>query len=142
VKRRQQFSLTILFLATLVFSVVFAVVRYNLPLQRYRRNGDEASLYKVLSTNVSRSDSQESVTALLGRGTTDDELLSALLKWQAGPHYDANVWPDGIQEDDVLLEFDAKPYNVRLQFRNGRLVNFDPTEFDGGGNILSGISAN
>ena len=66
--QRQQFSLTVLFLGVLVFSVIFAIVRYNLPSQRYRRNGDYKSLRTLLSTKVASGDSLESVTAILGGG--------------------------------------------------------------------------
>jgi hypothetical protein len=140
-KRRKQFSLAVLFLGVLVASVIFAVIRYNLPSQRYRRNGDEESLRTLLSRRVVSGDSQESVSSLLGGGKLEEGVRSSLLKWQSGPRVKANVFPEGIEEDDVFISFEQNPRVGRLvlQFRNGKLVNFDPTEFAGVNNTIDAM---
>lgn len=139
--RRQQFSLTALLLGVLVSAVIFAIVRYNLPSQRYRRNRDSESLRTLLSRSVAPGDSLVSVAALLGRGEPEDELAANLRKWQAGPRFKPRAFPEGIEDDDVFVSFESKPRGrIMLQFRDGKLVNFDPAHFKGANNMIDTMS--
>jgi len=141
VKRRQQFSLTALLLGVLVSAVILAVVRYNLPSQRYRRNRDSESLRALLSRNVAPGDSLESVAALLGRGKPEDEQAAKLREWRDGPRFKPRAFPEGIEQEDIFVSFESKPSGrIMLQFRAGKLVNFDPAHFKGPNNMIGGMS--
>ena len=102
------------------------------PAAHYRKYHDVKSLCATLSQQVRSGDSIEHVQKLLGPGT----LLSGAGRDQAANHYvrltreRPKVFSDGVVGDDVFLGYDSEASALALQFRNGRLINFDRKQFE------------
>ena len=102
------------------------------PAKHYRKYHDVKSLCAVLSRQVKSGDSIERVKDLLGPGA----VLSGESRDRAANHYAQltrqrpQVFPDGVVGDDVFVGYDSDAAALALQFRNGRLVNFDPKRFE------------
>ena len=101
------------------------------PWLHYHIFTDEPSLNHVLSKQVQRGDSIEHVQTLLGRGERPsgkdrDQLLKATQNF-AGRWPDQ--YPDRVKLDDVFLGYNVRGNVTYLQFRNGKLTNFNPNDF-------------
>ena len=102
------------------------------PAKHYRKYHDVKSLCAVLSQQVKSGDSMEHVQSLLGPGV----ILSGAERDLAAAHYlqlargRPQVFRDGIVGDDVFLGYNSDASALALQFRNGRLINFDPKRFE------------
>jgi hypothetical protein len=132
-----RFSLASLFFLVTLTAFGTVAYQYLTVSGHYKRNHDAKSIRYLLSRRIKTGDSLERVVSLLGPGELDDgSNLAYKMEWQAGPHDNQYVvpalYPDGFREGDLFINFVAKPYNpYALQFRNGRLVNHDPTQFFG-----------
>ncbi len=126
-----------LLLAVAVMAVVFCVFKFSGDYfslsARYQRQHDEVSLRSLLATQIKPGDSKQRVSELLGPGQPDDgSYRSRLLEWQSGPHFLREFFPEGVRESDAFMFFDSKPGGrYELQFRDGLLINFDPTNYVG-----------
>jgi hypothetical protein len=95
----------------------------------YRSHKDGKSLYAVMHESVRTGDSVEKVQGLLGAGQNDEgqKALEATKKMAAK---NPSGWPDGVRDDDKMIGF---PFDdgitLWLQFRNGKLVNHNPSDF-------------
>jgi hypothetical protein len=96
----------------------------------YRENHDAKSLCATLNRQVKPGDSMEKIEKLL-----DAHVLDGALRQQAARHY-VNVtqsrpkeFPDGVVGDDVFVGCPAGDSMLFLQFRQGKLINFDPERF-------------
>lgn len=59
-----------------------------------------------------------------------------------GPPKCDRGFPDGVAEIDVFYEFAEGPNMATiLQFRNGRMVNFDPKEFQESNILVTALKA-
>ena len=69
------------------------------------------------------------VEKLLGPGVpvTDGESLRTRVK-QLAVRY-PEQYPDGVHETDTFLDWPAREDSVTLQFRNGWLMNHNPSQF-------------
>jgi hypothetical protein len=94
----------------------------------YRICHDGKSLYRVLCTRCKPGDSCGKISLLLGSGkepsaASRDRLFEALNKRP-------ELHPDGVLPTDVFRNY---PYDglcwIPLQFRAGKLVNYDPGQF-------------
>ena len=95
----------------------------------YRIRHDGNSLYRVLCTRLQPGDSRRKVTRLLGLGTELQELSRSRLLEAAKkrPEY----FPDGALATDVFLNYPCGgPRWSCLQFRDEKLVNFQPAPFE------------
>jgi hypothetical protein len=96
----------------------------------YRRFRDGQTLYSVLHTEVEPGSAVQDVEKLLGAGvpvTDGVEAVRAGLKQLAIRYHEH--YPDGVYETDTFLEWPAGEDSVTLQFRNGWLMNHDPSQF-------------
>jgi hypothetical protein len=96
----------------------------------YRKFRDGQTLYSVLHTDVEPGSAVQDVENLLGTGvpvTAGVESLRARLKQQAIRY--PELYRDGIHETDTFLNWPAGEDSVTLQFRNGWLMNHDPSQF-------------
>ena len=96
----------------------------------YRRFRDGQTLYSVLHTNIERGSTVPDVEKLLGPETpvTDGvESLRTRVK-QLAVRY-PEPYPDGVHETDTFLDWPAGEDSVTLQFRNGWLMNHNPSQF-------------
>jgi len=98
----------------------------------YRWTSDEQAFFQALSRGTMRGQTREAFESLLGPGKTlnateDAAQVKIMKKWEAEKHPDA---PDGYRPGDVFVQFKvgAGQY-YSFQFRDGRLVNHDPTPF-------------
>ena|SRR5436190_709823 len=122
-------NLVVVIVALVVaFGVMLGVVRWVDPVARYRRDHDAASLYVVLNTRIANGDSLEAVEALLGRGAVGDNptMLKVARKWAAA---NPAAMPQGVRDEDVFYNYRADGWHMGLQFRDGHLVNHDPSVF-------------
>ena len=117
--------------ARCLFSV--AAVGFTLlgcsPYHRQLRAGRR--LYRTLHREVREGDSRERVESLIGPGSpgVGGKTLDKLQRDIAQRH--PEMFPGGIEDNDVLLYWrvgDSGGF-ILLQFRNGRLVNFDHNEY-------------
>lgn len=117
----------------IAFACCIAATIYLSPSAKYKRQKDEVSLRYLLATEVKPGHSRQQVCDLLGEGRPDDgSQLRKLLKYQAAVHFDKRLFPDGIEETDEIIFYTALPAGAYdLQFRDGRLVNFNPGVFLG-----------
>jgi hypothetical protein len=129
---RLSIRVTLLAIA-LIAGVLAAIIHYNDPAVRYRRDHDSASLRFVLGHRVANGDSIASVRSALGVGTLDGSLRLrrfAMKVAQRAPH----GYPQGVEAGDEFWSYEDGPgAALVLQFRGGRLVNFRPSEFAGPG---------
>jgi hypothetical protein len=96
----------------------------------YRRFRDGQTLYSVLHTNIERGSTVPDIEKLLGPGapvTDGVESLRTRVK-QLAVRY-PELYPDGVHETDTFLDWPAGEDSVTLQFRNGWLMNHNPSQF-------------
>ena len=118
----------------LITLTAFAIAcRYFSVSERYKRNGDLASLRCLLSTRIRPGDSLERVVSILGPGELDGgRALEVKLWWQSSPDFLPGKYPDGFEKNDVMIHYKAGPVlSYALQFRNGKLVNHNPEHYLG-----------
>ena len=124
-----KFSIRAVLILVTLLGGLFAFIHWNDPVTRYRRNHDAASLRAILSRRARNGDTIARIQDLLGpaKQYTDAGFKSALT---AHAHRNPSSFPDGVAEIDAFYEFAEGPNMATiLQFRNGRMVNFDPKEF-------------
>lgn len=95
----------------------------------YRRHKDGKSLYAVMHDSVRTGDSVEKVQGLLGTGQNDEgqRALQATKKMAAK---NPSGWPEGVRDDDKMIGYSfGDGSTLWLQFRNGKLVNHNPSDF-------------
>jgi hypothetical protein len=124
-----RFSLRGAMVVVALLGVALAIHRANNPAVRYR-NGDHAVFQQaVAGDRIKSGDTLRKVEAVLGAPRTPSNpnasraAIDHILSSPSG-------YPDGYQEGDVFLQYWVTPdaYSS-LQFRDGRLVNFDPRRF-------------
>jgi len=119
--------LTVLMLLGLAAGWLFmpATIHYHLF-------ADEPSLNSVLARQVQPWDSTARVVRLLGAGTPISETeRQRLLRVIAGfQRQSAAGTPAGVERDDQFLGYEASGMTIYLQFRNDRLINFQPQDFE------------
>ncbi|MEW4568998.1 hypothetical protein AB1L88_14130 [Tautonia sp. JC769] len=111
---------------------ILAVLRWFDPVVRYRRDRDADSLYSALSSGVKNGDPVEKLERLLGTGAINSspELRRSVTAFAERSPTD---YPQGIAEDDEFREYRCGADEALiLQYRQGRLVNFDPKMFSEG----------
>ena len=101
------------------------------PAQRYRQSQDAKSLFAALHYQVENGDSVQKVQKLLGSGTppTDkDGLLRATRRFAERLPQD---YPAGVKDEDLFVVYPTDgDLTVALQFRDGRLINFKPQNYE------------
>ena len=95
----------------------------------FRKHGDNASLHRVIKFQLNNGDPITKVEHLLGPATRNKspqyrEICKRLAR------QDPKGWPEGFQENDELLGYSTRSMTIHLQARDGRLVNFRPTDFE------------
>ncbi len=94
----------------------------------YRHTGSGKWLYSALYHGVRNGDSTRHVEELLGPGKSGHtEKLVEVSRKMA--RMNPAGWPRGVQDEDVFLGFALPGGTLHLQFRRGRLINFDPGDF-------------
>ena len=109
------------------------------PALHYHLIGDEASFNAVLSRQVVAGDSMETVTRLLGPGIGVSEaqrvrLVKSVAEFQRQV---PESRPDGVKQDDQFLGYEVSGMTIYLQFRDSRLVNFRPEDFETPAEVMS-----
>lgn len=99
------------------------------PAAHYCKYHDGKSLYAVLHDSVRTGDSVEKVEGLLGAGQDGQgKNPNEAMKKMAAKN--PSGWPDGVKDDDRMI---AYPFDggviLWLQFRNGKLINYNPADF-------------
>lgn len=126
---RLKFSIRAVLILFTLLGGVFAFIHWNDPVTRYRRNHDAASLRAILSRRARNGDTIARIQDLLGpaKQYTNAGFQSVIIPYA---QRNRSSFPDGVAETDVFYEFAEGPHmKTVLQFRNGRMVNFDPKEF-------------
>jgi hypothetical protein len=136
---RPRLSIRLTSLLIALVAIVLAVVHWNDPAVRYRRDHDEVSLNAVMSHRVSFGDSVETIESLLGPGKpmTDAKFRSSVSKFVARM---PSGYPQGLNPEDGFLGFSIGKNLTVLQFRNGRLINFKRSDFDNPSATFAGAS--
>ena len=103
------------------------------PGLHYQLFHDEISLNAVMSRLVKPEDSVAHVTSLLGRGEQVSE--PERQEFVRGFHHffrkDPDYFPDGVTDDDGILNYRVKGgVTIQIGFRDGKLVNFHPKDFE------------
>jgi hypothetical protein len=97
----------------------------------YRSRKDRESLLKVLREEVSPGDSLEEVQSLLGPGAVLSNPEDHRQTLRELADRSPERYPDGIEESDEFLVYPTRVGWVEvLQFRNGRLINFNPRQYE------------
>jgi len=122
------FSLRAAILLIAGVAVVLAIWRWNDAGPRYRRTGDAAAFYVLLRDRIRNGDSMGSVMRNLGPGRheTDAKFHDDFV---ALTRRNPIENPQGGQDTDDFYSWKAAGWNHVLQFRNGRLINHDPTAY-------------
>jgi len=94
----------------------------------YRYTGSGKWLYSTLYHGVQNGDTIEQVEQLLGPGKKGGAKLLNSFKRLAEKYPES--CPDGYKEADEAVGFPLPGSELYLQFRNGVLINFDPTDFE------------
>jgi hypothetical protein len=138
IRPRVSIRLTLVLIA--LIGGILAVVRWNDPVVRYRRDHDESSLNTVMSRRVAAGDTVESIESLLGPGKhiTDPGWRRSVAAFVARA---PSGYPDGLDPEDEFRGFASGPGNSTiLQFRDGHLINFKPSDFVGTAATFAGAS--
>jgi hypothetical protein len=104
------------------------ILCWKSPVLHYRVHHDGKSLYWILCRRLKPGDSYRKAHLLLGPGREASERSRErfFLAMQKRP----GLSPDGQLPTDVLLDYpQGGACWTRLQFRDGKLVNFDPGSF-------------
>ena len=100
------------------------------PAAHYRENHDAKSLCAVLSRQVKRGDTMERIQTLLGVQAVEGEPRQrAARQFVAATQRRPKEYPDGVMGDDVFVGCPTGGAVLFLQFRQGKLINFDPGKF-------------
>jgi len=92
---------------------------------------DAKSLFAALHNEVKPGDTIERVQAILGRGVSRPNSEKRFAARQEMAKRYPQSYPDGVQKDDVFVRYTfGDNVGVALQFREGRLINFDPKQFE------------
>ncbi|TWT78637.1 hypothetical protein CA13_00330 [Planctomycetes bacterium CA13] len=130
----RRFRLASLFAIVTVSALSIAAHNYFSASGRYKRNGDVETFCLLLATRIEAGDTLAEVSSILGPGTqTDGSYTETMTSVMFGARFDSvSRWPDGIEDNDlfVLYRADPKP-TYELQFRDGILVNHDPSWYEG-----------
>ncbi len=98
--------------------------------RHYREYHDGDSLFAVLHSKIKAADGLERVESLLGKGSPPKSQVKLVKVLQKMAQVRPQGYPDGIKEDDQFVGFDGpNGSTIYLQFRDGKLINFDPKEF-------------
>jgi hypothetical protein len=138
VKLRMSIRMSLILVA--LAGAILGFLRWNDPAVRYRRDHDEASLNAVLSGRIVNGDSIQTVESKLGRSvvSTDPKLIRSAASFAL---QNPKGWPQGFREDDEFHKYQSgQGQELVLQFRAGRLVNFNPSEFATASVPTAGIS--
>jgi len=95
----------------------------------YRARHDAKSLFRVLHSQVKPGDTMQRVQELLGRGQPPEDPEKSLARARKFAERQPQSFPVGVRDDDRFLEYSAGNLGVILQFRDGRLINFDTNQF-------------
>jgi hypothetical protein len=122
-------GMTILVIAGIALVLAgLGVLCWKSPVLHYRIHHDGKSLYQILCRRLNHGDSYRKVLLLLGPGkeASDRNRERFFLAMQKRPEFS----PDGMLPTDLLLDYpQGGACWTRLQFRAGKLVNFDPSNF-------------
>jgi len=110
--------------------MVSAIVVGCSKAKHYRAHHDAESLYATLHKDIKPGDSIERVEELLGIGEpprNPEKLVAVTQKFaQRSPQ----SYPDGVRDGDVFLGYRGGNQTLYLQFREGRLINFNAKDFE------------
>jgi hypothetical protein len=137
---RPTLSIRLALLLIALIGGVLAVIRWNDPAVRYRRDHDAESLNLVMSRRVALGDTVETIEALLGPGkpVTDSKWRQSVAKFVARA---PSGYPQGLGDEDEFRGFaSGRGVTTILQFRDGRLINFKPSDFEGRAGSFAGAS--
>jgi len=112
-------------------AVVFAEASTHSKARHYRKHMDAESLFATLHNEIRAGDSIQRVETLLGKRQISRSherlLIMARNKAQLSPR----KHPSGVRNDDEFVGFCyGNTAAIFLQFREGRLINFDPEGFE------------
>lgn len=127
-RRRKRALLAAMVLIAVAVLIVLPFLSWHfgfLAAMHYRLTGDQESLYKVMHKYIRSGDSVAKVESLLGSGNRDHpaELVAFA---QSMSRRLPQSYPDGVQTGDVFIGWSG----MWLQFRDGRLINHVPEEFE------------
>lgn len=98
--------------------------------EHYQRFQDGKSLYALLGSRIERGDSLEDVEGILGTGLVLTEDIASVQEFvRRESSLNPRSYPDGVQQEDVFINYPHGDESTTLQFRNGYLVNHDRTLF-------------
>ncbi len=111
-----------------LIAVGLALWRWSDPAVRYRATGDSTAFYEVLKNQIKNGDSVEQVQWRLGQAhlITDPNHLAGSRNYTRRTPGEN---PQGVEDRDVFFSYRAGGWNITLQARDGRLVNFDPSSY-------------
>jgi hypothetical protein len=137
---KPRLSIRVALLMIALIGGALAVARWNDPALRYRRDHDQVSLHAVLSGRIANGDTIERIEAFLGPGkvNTNPKLrrAAATIAMQSPKES-----PQGVSDGDEFREYASGPGVLSiLQFRGGRLVNFNPRDYAGPAVPVTGAS--
>ena len=117
-------------LGTLLIAAIF-VVLCN-PGLHYRLFHDETSFNAVMSRRVKPEDSVAHVTSLLGPGERVSEVdrQQYVRVFEKFRQKSPDLFPHGVNETDGVLNYQLKGLTVQICFRDGKLINFAPKDFE------------
>jgi len=101
------------------------------PAQRYRQLQEAQSLFAALHQQVKNGDSVQNLQKLLGPGTqpaNKNGLLRATRRFAQRYPQD---YPAGVKDEDLFIVYSTEgDLTVALQFRDGRLINFNRQDYE------------
>ncbi len=138
--RKLRISIRVTCLMIAFIAGALAIVHWNDPALRYRRDHDEVSFRAVLHGRIANGDTIERVEAFLGPGKVKSDpkvrRSAATIAMQSPEEY-----PQGVDEGDEFRGYQTGPgVSTILQFRGRRLVNFDPRNYAGPSAPVTGVS--
>ena len=98
----------------------------------YQRYHDESSLNAIFSKQVKPGEQLDRIENFLGVGSrpigeSRDAVLRALNSMNSKvPHR----FPDGVHADDLIVGYETDGITQFFQFRDGRLMNHNPKDFE------------
>lgn len=137
-----RFSIRFLLLGVLCTALGLLGVQWYLKYQsagsRYQRTGSQADLREAFATDIRPGDTYAQVAERIGPG----EVLPAgsvekLLRWQEEGRIPAGYH----QKGDQFVQYASDgPIVYGLEFRDGKLIHFDPERFSKPGNNIPSLS--
>jgi len=118
----------ILITSAVVIFVIAGIGYLRLPQTQYRNRHDYASFYRVAWSKLKPGLSYEKVASMLGPGelVTGDNRERELAQAPDIPR----LYPDGLLPSDTIVSYPVGKFRyVHLYFRDGALINFDPTQY-------------